>query len=563
VNETPADTSRPPDGGSESRPRSGPTALVREPDDRKLAGVCSGLADRLGIDVTAVRLGAVVLALYTPATIVAYVVAAVVLPERRHDQPRVRARRVQLGRVPHPLLAVAAIVAVAAFVDDAWWLAPFPTAVALICVGVWLIAQSRSEPDDGRSWPPAPGPGGPSGMNDAPPGGPTDGVPGGPNDATPGGPTDATPGGPNDAVPGGPSGSTDRFPSGGPSGSTDQVPSTGLVDPTEQLPTTGLVDPTEELPTTGPVDPTKHDPTSWLVEPTGPRPTAPPTSADRTAQFPTTGLADSAPRVDTSGLVDPTAPVDAPGSRGTGPQGESTPPASPWWSGGAFDAATATVAPAAPPAAPSAPSEDRADRPRAGLVVVALLLIGGGVSWLLDAADVVDIGWTDGLALALVAVGLGLIGAAWRGRAWALVPLALLLGALLAIAETLPVPLDAGIGDRTVVVDSAAELAEDHELFAGALTLDLRQAPGRSGRPAALDAAVGAGRLQVIVPDDATVTVDAEVGAGRVTSDAGPASDESGVDVDQSFRLDGSAEGPAFDLDLEAGFGLVEVRREP
>src|ERR671916_681705 len=71
------------------------------------------------------------------------------LPERRPDQPRVRARQVHLGNVPHPLVAVRAIVAIAVLIDDAWWLRPFPAAVALVGIGVWLVVQNRDdEPPD-------------------------------------------------------------------------------------------------------------------------------------------------------------------------------------------------------------------------------------------------------------------------------------------------------------------------------------------------------------------------------------------------------------------------------
>ena len=58
---------RPEESASGSRPR----RLVREPVDRKLAGVCAGLADRLGVDVSLVRLGAVVLAVFTPVGLIA------------------------------------------------------------------------------------------------------------------------------------------------------------------------------------------------------------------------------------------------------------------------------------------------------------------------------------------------------------------------------------------------------------------------------------------------------------------------------------------------------------
>ncbi|HEX6166131.1 MAG TPA: PspC domain-containing protein, partial [Acidimicrobiales bacterium] len=158
--------SAPPHPSSSARCRLG--NMVREPDDRKIAGVCSGLADVLGVDVTVVRVAAVVLSLMTPLVPIAYLVASVAVPERRPDQPRVRARHVRLGRIPHPLIVVVAIVAVAALIDDAWWLNPFPAAVALVGIGVWLIVGGRDDATDrsagpaaGTTYaggPPAPGP---------------------------------------------------------------------------------------------------------------------------------------------------------------------------------------------------------------------------------------------------------------------------------------------------------------------------------------------------------------------------------------------------------------------
>lgn len=56
--------------------------LVRHGDDRMVAGVCSGLADYLGVDVTLVRLAAVLTAVFTGGTaIVAYVAAWILMPE--------------------------------------------------------------------------------------------------------------------------------------------------------------------------------------------------------------------------------------------------------------------------------------------------------------------------------------------------------------------------------------------------------------------------------------------------------------------------------------------------
>jgi phage shock protein PspC (stress-responsive transcriptional regulator) len=63
-------------------PQTHPKRLVRRTDDRMVAGVCSGVADYLGVDVTLVRLVTVLGAVFGFGTfIVAYVVAWILLPQ--------------------------------------------------------------------------------------------------------------------------------------------------------------------------------------------------------------------------------------------------------------------------------------------------------------------------------------------------------------------------------------------------------------------------------------------------------------------------------------------------
>jgi phage shock protein C len=58
-----------------------PRRLVRRSDDRMVAGVCSGVADYLGVDVTLVRLVTVVGAILGfGSLILAYVVAWALIP---------------------------------------------------------------------------------------------------------------------------------------------------------------------------------------------------------------------------------------------------------------------------------------------------------------------------------------------------------------------------------------------------------------------------------------------------------------------------------------------------
>ena len=55
--------------------------LYRSRTSKKICGVCGGLAKYLNMDVTVVRLLAVLLTLFVGGGLIAYIVAALVMPE--------------------------------------------------------------------------------------------------------------------------------------------------------------------------------------------------------------------------------------------------------------------------------------------------------------------------------------------------------------------------------------------------------------------------------------------------------------------------------------------------
>ena len=55
--------------------------LYRSKKDRKISGICGGIAEYFSIDSTIVRLIAVVLLLLFPVTIIAYIICIFVIPE--------------------------------------------------------------------------------------------------------------------------------------------------------------------------------------------------------------------------------------------------------------------------------------------------------------------------------------------------------------------------------------------------------------------------------------------------------------------------------------------------
>jgi phage shock protein PspC (stress-responsive transcriptional regulator) len=67
---------------------SGTKVLVRKRNGRMLAGVCAGLADYLGQDVTLIRVIVAAIAVVTGgAGILAYLVAWAIIPEESQENP--------------------------------------------------------------------------------------------------------------------------------------------------------------------------------------------------------------------------------------------------------------------------------------------------------------------------------------------------------------------------------------------------------------------------------------------------------------------------------------------
>ena len=76
------------------------------------------------------------------------------------------------------------------------------------------------------------------------------------------------------------------------------------------------------------------------------------------------------------------------------------------------------------------------------------------------------------------------------------------------------------------------------------------------------EAAVGMGKLRVIVPRDANVEVDARVKAGNIDGDLAPTPDEGGIDLHETFSAGGrEGGGPDLRLELRVGVGELEVDR--
>ena len=56
--------------------------LYRSRNDKKLCGVCGGLADYFGLDVNIIRVAAIVSVFFGGLGLVAYIAAAVLIPDQ-------------------------------------------------------------------------------------------------------------------------------------------------------------------------------------------------------------------------------------------------------------------------------------------------------------------------------------------------------------------------------------------------------------------------------------------------------------------------------------------------
>jgi hypothetical protein len=266
---------------------------------------------------------------------------------------------------------------------------------------------------------------------------------------------------------------------------------------------------------------------------------------------------DPMPSPDTpAGVVSPdeTMPTVPEGSPSTGPQGEVPPPVPPWGPG----------SPSGRGPLPLPPESPRHNGRTWSLWVGAICIVGGVVA-LLQVLDVVDLAFSTTVAGMLLAVGVAMVVGAWYGRArWLALP-ALVLLTLLLTDDVMDVPLDAGTGDRTVVVDLDHLRPKERQLAAGQLTVDLRRIDPAPGEVPKIKADVGLGQLVVILPDDMIADVDARVKVGSLDADGRPSTD-GGVDLHRNFNMekdpDGRTERPRdhVDLRLRVGMGNIEVR---
>jgi hypothetical protein len=201
------------------------------------------------------------------------------------------------------------------------------------------------------------------------------------------------------------------------------------------------------------------------------------------------------------------------------------------------------------------PRDPRKTGPILFWFTLALIILAEGVQGTLDLAGVqITDSAYPALALGVVAVML-LVGSVY-GRAGGLILLGLM-ATVGTVAATVAGQVDGGQLDRTPT--TAAQVQDEYSLGSGEVVIDLsavRDVQNLDGRTVEVHA--GFGRVEVILPDDVDVTVDAHTnGPGHLSLLGG---DQGGVGVEDRVTVDGGAGAPQLDVDAWVGVGEVEVR---
>ena len=202
--------------------------------------------------------------------------------------------------------------------------------------------------------------------------------------------------------------------------------------------------------------------------------------------------------------------------------------------------------------------------PLSRLVLGGILVAGGGL-WLLGVLDVVDVSISTALSVALIVVGLALVAGSRTGRHSGLMTIGIILTVVLAIASSLNIKIEGGVGERTERPASLSDVKGKYRLGVGQLTIDLRGLSFPFGSTTRIQASVGIGQLVVEVGGSAgNVEAHGKAGLGDVMLFD---KEGSGFDVDltqQRVQLGPSPpEGFAvLILELSVGLGQVTVDGE-
>jgi phage shock protein PspC (stress-responsive transcriptional regulator) len=195
----------------------------------------------------------------------------------------------------------------------------------------------------------------------------------------------------------------------------------------------------------------------------------------------------------------------------------------------------------------------------AGAATCGILLLTGG----LDLPNVPVV-----LGVLLATVGAGLVVGAFVHAGRGLIPIALLLSALTWGALSVPTSTwrSGDFGDLDVTPASVAQIQPLYHRSVGDIDLDLRNVdlsvlPGGDATPVHTRVELGAGDVDIRVPDNADVTLNGTTKLGNIDF-AGQSQDGTDVHLQHTdLGADAVASGRPLLIDIEMGAGSAEVHR--
>jgi len=166
------------------------------------------------------------------------------------------------------------------------------------------------------------------------------------------------------------------------------------------------------------------------------------------------------------------------------------------------------------PITPPPPGAEVGHKIPSGRLMLGVVLLAGGILWLLGTLNVFDVSVWVVLSIMLIVVGVALVIGSRTGGHGGLVALGVVLLVVLGLGSSFDANLRGGIGDRSFSPTSVAQLKREYRLGIGQLTLDFTNVTFSRGYYR-IDAHVGIGQLVVHLPR-AFGSVNARAGVGDV-----------------------------------------------
>jgi predicted membrane protein len=193
-----------------------------------------------------------------------------------------------------------------------------------------------------------------------------------------------------------------------------------------------------------------------------------------------------------------------------------------------------------------------------GAVVAGIVLVVVGALWLLHATDVIELDFGILVPAILAVIGIALIIGSFDGAHTGLVIAGVFLTILtLALAVAPAGAFRGGVGERNIMVGQQSELADRYDLGLGEMSLDLSELDLTSSAEIAVS--VGAGQINIILPEDLEVDIDASAWAGQIDLLGERAE---GLSVTLDYTSDGFDTAPVtLTLDVNVAAGDIKVER--